>query len=100
MPRSLGDAAPAKQARCQALRHRRAAADPPSSTEMEYPMAISRRTFLTTSGVALAGASQVSSRIVAAGIPEAVTQMTPAMQPPLYPSSGPAYQPVVTLNGW
>src|SRR5215475_4206376 len=63
-------------------------------------MAISRRTFLTTSGVALAGVSQVSGRIAAAGIPEAVTQTTPTMQPPLYPSSGPAYQPVVTLNGW
>ena len=25
---------------------------------------------------------------------------SPAMQPPLIPSSGPAYQPVVTLNGW
>src|SRR5499426_685036 len=63
-------------------------------------MAISRRTFLTTSGVALAGVSQVSGRIAAAGIPEAVTQTTPTMQPPLYPSSGPGYQAVVTLNGW
>ena len=25
---------------------------------------------------------------------------SPAMQPPLIPSSGPDYQPVVTLNGW
>jgi manganese oxidase len=63
-------------------------------------MAISRRTFLSTSGLALAGASQLSGRIAAAGIPEAVTQTTPTMRPPLYPSSGPAYQPVVTLNGW
>jgi len=63
-------------------------------------MAISRRTFLTTSGVALAGVGQVSGRIAAAGIPEAVTQTTPTMQPPLYPSSGPGYQAVVTLNGW
>ena len=63
-------------------------------------MAVSRRTFLTTSGVALAGVSQVSGRIAAAGIPEAVTQTTSTMQPPRYPSSGPAYQPVVTLNGW
>jgi hypothetical protein len=23
-----------------------------------------------------------------------------AMQPPLFPNSGPDYQPVVTLNGW
>ena len=63
-------------------------------------MTISRRRFLTTSGLALAGVSQISGRIAAASIPEAVTQGSSAMQPPLFPSSGPSYQPVVTLNGW
>ncbi len=63
-------------------------------------MTISRRTFLATSGLALAGVSQISGRVAAASIPEAVTQGSAIMQPPLYPSSGPSYQPVVTLNGW
>jgi FtsP/CotA-like multicopper oxidase with cupredoxin domain len=62
-------------------------------------MTLSRRTFLTASGAVLAGVSQVNGR-AAAGIPEAVTQTSPAMQPPPRPSSGPNYQPVVTLNGW
>jgi manganese oxidase len=62
-------------------------------------MTISRRTFLATSGLALASASEVS-RQAAASIPEAPTQTSTAMQPPLFPQSGPAYQPVVTLNGW
>jgi FtsP/CotA-like multicopper oxidase with cupredoxin domain len=63
-------------------------------------MTFSRRSFLSTSGLALAGVSQVSGRTAAAGIPEAATQSSPALQPPLYPSSGQDYQPVVTLNGW
>ena len=63
-------------------------------------MTISRRTFLATSGLALAGVSQISGRIAAASIPEAATQSSPVMQPPLIPSSGPEYRPVVTLNGW
>jgi manganese oxidase len=63
-------------------------------------MTVSRRHFLATSGLALASVSQVSGRVAAAAIPEAVTQPSPVMQPPLYPSSGPDYQPVVTLNGW
>jgi manganese oxidase len=63
-------------------------------------MSLSRRTFLASSGLALAGVSQVSGRVAAAGIPEVVMQASPAMQPPLHPSSGRHYQPVVTLNGW
>jgi len=63
-------------------------------------MTFSRRRFLATSGLALAGVSQVVGRAAAAAIPEAVIQNSPAMQPPLFPSSGPDYQPVVTLNGW
>ena len=60
---------------------------------------ISRRNLIGGSAI-LAGAAAVSGRVQAAAIPEAVTTTSPAMQPPLVPSSGPAYQPVVTLNGW
>ena len=45
-------------------------------------------------------AGLVTGRAAAAGIPEASFQTSPLMQPPLMPSSGPDYQPVVTLNGW
>jgi hypothetical protein len=60
---------------------------------------ISRRGFLGTAAV-LAGASAVSGRVKAASIPEAPTTKTNTMQPPLFPTSGPDYQPIVTLNGW
>src|SRR5258708_2150057 len=59
----------------------------------------SRRGFLGSATV-LAGTGLVSGRVQAAGIPEAQTNSSPTMQPPLAPSSGPDYQPVVTLNGW
>jgi manganese oxidase len=58
----------------------------------------SRRGFL--GNAALIGASAVSGRVQAAGIPEAPTMDKAVMQPPLYPESGPHYQPVMTLNGW
>ena len=58
----------------------------------------SRRGFLESA--ALVGASAVSGRVQAAAIPEAPRMDNPAMQPPLHPSSGPDYRPVVTLNGW
>jgi manganese oxidase len=60
---------------------------------------ISRRGFLGTAAV-LAGASAVGGRVQAASIPEAPSTNTNTMQPPLFPTSGPQYQPVVTLNGW
>ena len=60
---------------------------------------LSRRNFLAGSAIALAGAGLVS-RSQAAAIPEASTMASPAMQPPLVPPPGQAYQPVVTLNGW
>ena len=63
-------------------------------------MTISRRDLLATSGLALMSATQVIGRAQAAGIPEAQIQPSPLMQPPVHPSSGPEYQPVVTLNGW
>ena len=60
---------------------------------------ISRRGFLGSAAV-LASATAVSGRVQAASIPEAPTTRTNTMQPPLFPTSGPRYQPVVTLNGW
>jgi len=61
-------------------------------------MTVSRRNFIAAG--ALIGAAAVSGRARAAGIPEAPTTESPATQPPLVPTSGPDYQPVVTLNGW
>ena len=63
-------------------------------------MNISRRRFVGSSAAALAGVAAVSGRVAAAAIPEAPTRADAAMQPPLFPASGPDYQPVVTLNGW
>ena len=59
---------------------------------------ISRRGLLAATG--LASVSAVSGRVQAASIPEAASTKTNTMQPPLFPSSGPDYQPVMTLNGW
>lgn len=49
-------------------------------------------------GVAVAAASV--SRVAMAALPEPVTQTTPDTMPPLIPSTGRHYNPVVTLNGW
>jgi len=59
----------------------------------------SRRGFIGSAAM-LAGASAVSGRSQAAGIPEAATAISPATQPPLAATNGQNYQPVVTLNGW
>ena len=61
---------------------------------------LSRRGFLSSSGLALVGASTISGRAQAASIPEAPSMKAATMQPPVFPSSGSDYQPVVTLNGW
>ncbi|MBY0611224.1 MAG: copper oxidase [Beijerinckiaceae bacterium] len=61
---------------------------------------LSRRGFVGAGGLALAGVAAISGRVQAAGIPEAATQASPKMQPPLFPHTGPDYNPVVTLNGW
>ena len=65
----------------------------------DKPM-LSRRDFVASSGLALIGATAVSGRAQAAAIPEAPVQASPLMHPPLFPQSGPDYQPVATLNGW
>lgn len=58
-----------------------------------------RRHFLQSAAAGLIGAATVS-RAGAASLPEAPTQSSPDMQPPLLPQSGRPYNPVVTLNGW
>ena len=64
-------------------------------------MTVSRRELMAaTGGLALMNVGLVSGRVAAASIPEAQIQNSPLMQPPLVPTSGPDYQPVVTLNGW
>ena len=57
-----------------------------------------RRHFLTAGATAL-GAAAVS-RTTLAALPEAPTQDSPRMQPPLIPPNGRPYNPVVTLNSW
>src|SRR5205809_864882 len=60
---------------------------------------LSRRGFIGSAAL-LAGVTAVSGRVASAAVPEAPTMDKATMQPPLFPSSGPDYQPVVTLNGW
>jgi manganese oxidase len=60
---------------------------------------LTRRGLLEAAAV-LAGANAVSGRVHAASLPEAPRTTSNTMQPPLFPTSGPDYQPVVTLNGW
>ena len=61
---------------------------------------MSRRGFIETSSLVLVGAAVVSGRVQAAAIPEAATMKEATMQPPLVPTTGVDYNPVVTLNGW
>ena len=56
-----------------------------------------RRTFLSSSGVALLTAAAKSR---ATSLPEAPVQSSSTTQPPLVPREGRPYRPVVTLNGW
>ncbi|WP_058285573.1 multicopper oxidase family protein, partial [Leisingera aquaemixtae] len=55
-------------------------------------------------GAGAAGAALVSSqawgKTVNMGLPEAASMDSAATQPPLAPTTGPDYNPVVTLNGW
>ncbi|MCA3132946.1 MAG: multicopper oxidase family protein [Betaproteobacteria bacterium] len=56
-----------------------------------------RRIFM---GAAAALGAATVSRAALAGLPEAVQQRSAATQPPLAPTGGVPYNPVVTLNGW
>ena len=59
---------------------------------------VSRRAFIGA-GAALTGAA-VWTKTSAMALPDAPIMEEAATQPPLMPSSGPDYNPVVTLNGW
>src|ERR1700716_3275012 len=59
---------------------------------------VSRRDFFT-GAAAMVGAGLVS-RVGAASLPEAPMMSNATTQPPLIPSNGRPYNPVVTLNGW
>lgn len=59
---------------------------------------LSRRQLLGA-GALLAGAT-AWTKTSAMGLPDAPIMESPDMQPPIFPTSGPDYQPVVTLNGW
>jgi FtsP/CotA-like multicopper oxidase with cupredoxin domain len=59
----------------------------------------SRRNFFRTAGAVALGTAAVS-RPALASLPEIATQASPKTQPPLAPSAGRPYNPVVTLNGW
>ena len=58
---------------------------------------VSRRDFLT--GATVLGAGMVSKAAMGA-VPEAKIFTDPATQPPLQPTNGRPYNPIVTLNGW
>ena len=58
---------------------------------------VTRRDFLT--GATVLGAGMVSKAAMGA-VPEAKFFTDPATQPPLHPTSGRPYNPIVTLNGW
>ena len=60
---------------------------------------VTRRKFIGRSAAVAVGAALVS-RAGAATLPEAPVMETAAMQPPLQPTAGRPYNPVVTLNGW
>ena len=59
----------------------------------------SRRQFLNRSAAGLLGAAMVS-RVGAASLPEAASRDSAEAAPPLVPTTGRPYNPVVTLNGW
>ena len=62
---------------------------------------VSRRDFVMGAGaISAAVAASTVSRVAMAGLPEPVIQTSPNTLPPLEPSNGRPYKPVVTLNGW
>jgi manganese oxidase len=61
----------------------------------------SRRSFFKHAGIAgSAVAAAAVSRVAMAALPEPVIQTKPDTMPPLVPSTGRPYNPVVTPNGW
>ncbi|HNJ67522.1 MAG TPA: multicopper oxidase domain-containing protein, partial [Turneriella sp.] len=61
----------------------------------------SRREFLKTASIAGGAITAAAvSRVAMAALPEPVLQTKADTMPPLLPSTGRPYKPVVTLNGW
>jgi len=60
----------------------------------------SRRNFLGLAGIASGMAAAGVSRAALAALPEPVIETGASTRPPLHPSAGRPYNPVVTLNGW
>ncbi len=60
------------------------------------------RRHLFRAGASIAAATAVASvsKVAMAALPGIVSQDSPATMPPLEPSTGRPYKPVVTLNGW
>ena len=62
---------------------------------------VSRRNFIGGAGAVTAAVSAAAvSKVAMAALPELVTQTRPDTMPPLVPTTGRPYNPVVTLNGW
>ena len=61
---------------------------------------MSRRGFVGASATSAIAVAAVSGRAQVASLPEAATMKEARTQPPLVPTTGPDYNPVVTLNGW
>ena len=62
---------------------------------------VSRRNFIGGAGAITAAVSAATvSKVAMAALPELVTQTQPDTMPPLVPTTGRPYNPVVTLNGW
>jgi len=61
---------------------------------------LTRRQFLDASLTTTTAVALVSGRAAFAAIPEAPSAKDGSTQPPLVPTTGPDYNPVVTLNGW
>jgi FtsP/CotA-like multicopper oxidase with cupredoxin domain len=87
---------PATAAACRSLK----AAEAAIETHQHFGEAImiNRRSILGAGAVLASAAAWTQT--MAKSLPEAALMKSPDMQPPLFPNSGPDYQPVVTLNGW
>ncbi len=61
----------------------------------------SRRAFLRNAGAVTAAVTAAAvSKVAMAALPEPVIQTKPDTMPPLVPTTGRPFNPVVTLNGW
>jgi len=60
---------------------------------------MNRRNFFGGAALTAVAAASVS-KVAMAALPEPVLRETPDTAPPLQPTSGRPYNPVVTLNGW